>query len=287
MRKKNFLYGFFEYILSICIILQCNSLMIVNSGIIKKSFNMFTLLLIIVLFIISFFRIFYSRSDLKDFKKLKMFSIFLFLYSIDFIIIEYFFVDKFNALTILFFLLSPIAFVTYFYDDYINNNSNYTIFSKITFITFILAIISLVGWSLILGGIKPNITFFSQWSKQNVSGYYYLDFITQYNSFLGIDNIVRNTGVFAEAPMYSYVLCISLIIQVFLKNGKRNLFDILNYIVTVVTIFSTLSTTGIIISIIIVMIDFLKTILKKYDNRVKKILVPSLVIIGLISSVFV
>lgn len=287
MRKKFILNNLFEYVLSFCIILQCNSLIMANSGTLKSIFNLITLMLISFLFIMSIYRIHCSHKEKNDNKKIKMFSLFLFLYSFDLVVIEYFFVDKFNVLTIFFFLISPIAFVTYLYERKINAKLDYSIFRKIVLVIFILEIISLIGWVLILMGIQPNITFFSQWSKQNVSGYFYLDFITQHNSFLGIDNVVRNTGLFTEAPMYSYVLCISLIIQTFIKVGKFSRFDKINYLVTLITIFSTLSTTGIIISIIIVMIDVLQFVLTKYDDKIKKFIVPFLIFIGMASSLLV
>lgn len=286
MKKRDVFYNFFEYALSMCIILQCNSLMMVNSGIIKKVFNIVTLLLILSLAIISFFKIKFLNQNVLNTEKLKWFSIFLLLYSLDFIIIEYFFVHKFNAITVFFFLISPIAFVTYFFEQKINHKNGFPLLRKIVILIFILEVTSLIGLVLINTGFKPNVTFFSQWSKQEVSGYYYLDFITQYNSFLGINNVVRNTGVFAEAPMYSYVLCISLIIQSFIKKGKNNNFDKLNYLVTLITIFTTLSTTGIIISILTILIKIVEIIFEKYNDGIKYIISFFLTIIGGVSALF-
>lgn len=285
MLKKTFLNNVFEYVLILCIVLQCNSLIVVSSGTLRKFFNLFTLMLILVLFIISIIRIIGSQKNKIGIRKLFLFSIFLALYSFDFVIIEYFFVYKFNALTILLFLLSPIAFVTYFFERKLNDDSDYSFLKKLVYVVFILELISLIGWILILSGVRTNVTFFSQWSKQNVSGYYYLDFITQHNSLLGINNIARNTGLFAEAPMYAYVLSLSLIIQSFVIKDKSSRFNKINFGVTLLTIITTLSTTGIIISIIVLMVKAFLIVSTKYTNKVRNTLLSLLVLISSVSAI--
>lgn len=115
-----------------------------------------------------------------------------------------------------------------------------------------LAIISLFFWIFgsVLGVIKPNTSINYVWGGNKTSkGYYFLSYITQHYNFSEIGlpsfDIIRNTGIFTEAPMYNITLCIALLIEMFLfRKSKSKKAKIL-----VITIISTFSTMGIFILI--------------------------------------
>lgn len=114
-------------------------------------------------------------------------------------------------------------------------------------IVTMLAVISLVLWVAgpITGMIDSNCSISDSWAGTGVPiqrpGYYCLLYITQVSNLFGF-SLIRNTGVFAEAPMYSYVLCIAILLEVVFFERPRSCI----VMALVVTVISTLSTTGII-----------------------------------------
>lgn len=141
-------------------------------------------------------------------------------------------------------------------------------------ITALLAVISLFFWILVsnFNVISPTDYLINKWSDGGVVvSYYNMYFETQKIEIM--DNvIVRNSGVFAEAPMWNLILSIALMIQTLFL--RRNDYKTL---ILVLTILSTVSTTGVyIIGLIIAYkIIFEVSGWKKY---ITLILVPILVL---------
>ena len=109
-------------------------------------------------------------------------------------------------------------------------------------ITALLAVISLFFWILAsnLNVISPTDYLINKWSDGGlVVSYYNMYFETQ--RIVIMDNVmVRNSGVFAEAPMWNLILSIALMIQtLFLGRNDYKTF------ILVLTILSTVSTTGV------------------------------------------
>ena len=109
-------------------------------------------------------------------------------------------------------------------------------------ITALLAVISLFFWILAsnLNVISPTDYLINKWSDGGVVvSYYNMYFETQRIAIM--DNVmVRNSGVFAEAPMWNLILSIALMIQtLFLGRNDYKTF------ILVLTILSTVSTTGV------------------------------------------
>lgn len=108
--------------------------------------------------------------------------------------------------------------------------------------TILLSVVSLFFW--ILGSnlniISSTDYLINKWSDGGVAvSYYNIYFETQRIAIM--DNvIIRNSGIFAEAPMWNLILSLALMIQtLFLeKNNYKTL-------ILVLTILSTVSTTGI------------------------------------------
>ncbi len=109
-------------------------------------------------------------------------------------------------------------------------------------ITILLSIVSLFFW--ILGSnlniISSTDYLINKWSDGGVAvSYYNIYFETQRIAIM--DNvIIRNSGIFAEAPMWNLILSIALMVQtLFLGRNNYKTF------ILVLTILSTVSTTGI------------------------------------------
>lgn len=152
-------------------------------------------------------------------------------------------------------------FVIYFVCNSNNIDINISIFTKFENMIIALSVISLFFWILASIGIKPNVVSNMGWggsnleNSHNVYGYYYLDFITQGKvHLLFIHSIIRNSGIFVEAPIYSYVLCVALFVELFLKNNNK----IFNYkvIILLITIFSTTSSMGIMLGLCSILLRF-------------------------------
>lgn len=115
----------------------------------------------------------------------------------------------------------------------------------------ILAAASLVLWLLgpIAHVITPNCWVMSSWASFDgnaapVPGYFWLLFESQLTTVRGVE-LVRNCGIFAEAPMYSYVLCAALLLETCLRKRPR----VPVVLILLATILSTFSTTGYVLAI--------------------------------------
>ncbi|USS88036.1 hypothetical protein M3M39_00680 [Fructilactobacillus hinvesii] len=118
--------------------------------------------------------------------------------------------------------------------------------SAIVNIAVVLAIISLFFWILAEIQYPFNSQIFINWGgKHYVPGFWGLHFLAQEPaSFFGLQ-LVRNTGLYAEAPMFSFVLSVAFIFNLFyLKHSPTYYF---RGIVLFATIITTVSTTGLLI----------------------------------------
>lgn len=147
-----------------------------------------------------------------------------------------------------------------------------------TDIVLCIAIFSLIMYIIgpTLNIIKPTGYFSIQWGgiKNNYS-YFNIYFVRQTEKIFG-KIIFRNTSIFTEAPMYSLILTIALASEVFLLN-RRNKKRILIFVITIIT---TISTTGIIISSLIIGTMFIKeNETNKVIGYIKIIFLPILIFI--------
>ena len=110
-------------------------------------------------------------------------------------------------------------------------------------IMIILAIISLIMWfSCSIASFLPlNTKLLVGWGRNSyIYGFFNIYYETQSIDFLFFSG-VRNTGIFIEAPMYSFCLSLALLIELFIENkvNKKRI------MILIVTIMTTVSTTGI------------------------------------------
>lgn len=157
-----------------------------------------------------------------------------------------------SVTTALLILVFPLLILPYVYCE---KKSGYTaFFSKFKNIVLFLSVLSLLFWFISMLGKQPNMTKIVMWGGVHpVNGFWGLDFIGQASKidFLGF-KFVRNTGLFVEGPMYSFILSLALIIHLFVEKGTK-IFDWQN-VLLVITILSTASTTGLIVLLFAVFI---------------------------------
>ena len=139
-------------------------------------------------------------------------------------------------------LISIINFSKFTINNILYYFINFPLLLNIINITVLLAVISLFFWIFVsnLNVISPTDYLINKWSDGGVAvSYYNMYFETQRIEIM--DNvIVRNSGVFAEAPMWNLILSIALMIQtLFLGRNDYKTF------ILVLTILSTVSTTGV------------------------------------------
>lgn len=111
--------------------------------------------------------------------------------------------------------------------------------------------ISLILWALgpVAGILSPNCHILNTWTgvegfTLQTPGYFHLLYTPQFEdgTFLA-SRIARNTGIFTEAPMCSFALCVALFVELYALWKPRKL------VLTVLTvaIATTFSTTGILL----------------------------------------
>lgn len=234
--------GFVQLIFSLLIILQANTVFIQNG-----SNNQKKLLMIIYVFSFIAFLLLFRRivNDRKLFISITIFfvsiSLFLIMNSLKYTFqLEYIFI----------FILIPITLVSYFYFE---NNRFYpsSLLLNIENVIFILSLISLFFWALSLINYQTNSSMYVTWGgPREIYGYFNVHFITQGSAMVGNISIIRNTGMFVEATMFSYVLSIGLLIELFVRKSRK---VNLRTAIFIITIFSTISSTGITVSILAIL----------------------------------
>lgn len=235
MREEGIIQKYLEYIVAFCIVINCNTIWD-RIGLGKIN----SILLFGTLIILSYIALKDIMKNGRVFLKVIVILIFIIISEIIFI--------YFNGenLTLFFriFILIFIPFIVY--SIYLlKNNKLSNILIKISNVIIVLAIISLIFYILasVLNIISPNAQITLEWGyTRTVPSYYHLYYNTQW-LYLGGVKLFRNTGIFTEAPMYSFCLCIALSIQLFIKQNT----DKKNIAVLLVAVLSTLSTTGIVV----------------------------------------
>lgn len=191
-----------------------------------------------------------------------------FLYIALFILISKFYVK--TEFVITFVMLLPIS-VIYFFVRALDSNLLLMMRRLVNVIAF-LSIISLVAWVLFSNlHLLPGSKMYSPWSGSMVTNYWWLHFDVQSDSFFGLV-VMRNTGVFTEAPMFAYVLLCGLFIELFINYKCRKKVCAL----LLVTVLTTFSTTGIIFGVVAI---FVKLLVTYYQKLNKTFLIAGIIVL--------
>lgn len=187
--------------------------------------------------------------------------------------------ERYNYIVL--YLVIPFLLLVYFYQSALDHQIN-DFFICFRNVVIILAIISVFFWLGSSFGLQPNTSAMVNWGSNSViPGYFNLHFIAQGRiAFLGF-NLIRNTGMFVEAPMYAYVLCIALLITLFLDK-RISKYD-WKIFVLLGTIITTTSTTGLIVALIA--FSYYLLVINKVRNQFFKLLIYLFIIIAMILAV--
>lgn len=272
--NRNIIQLITEYVFVIMMILSTFSLFAHSTN--KLVGPIFIAFWHILLLIILFFRIISSVELSKGIKyiidmKYKKFLIAISLLTLLFIVVN-FFRFGFPIKFIVFYFIDPIIIsltiiLTKKKMKYINE-----IWYKFENVVLILSVISIVGWILFLLRVNPNSSFLISWdSVRSVPGQFYLDYASQgaIDHFIIFNHFVRNTGIFIEAPMYSYILSVALLVELFMKK-KYCLADLIDWKIELLlfTIFTTASTNGMILSVFALLIKVFMLLSKRKEKLI-------------------
>jgi len=233
--RKLSLVNILDYVWLTLIILQCHSIYTVKS----EPLTLIVPLLITTVTLLLFNLLRFTLS-------LNFIHKFIYMLGLYFTAIVTFFLTNIGAnVTILnitkYFILFPLFFLIN--SMYMNRKVLPALLSKFVNVVVILAMFSLFFWifGTLLNVVHPTSTVINQWSGGRlINSYYNLYFETQQMTFFGI-HIIRNSGIFAESPIWGLILSIAYVIDLLIlksdKNNKRN--------IIILTMLSTISTAGI------------------------------------------
>lgn len=120
----------------------------------------------------------------------------------------------------------------------------------------------------VLGIIPPTRIATFEWSYTRTCRSFFDLYFEAQHLKTGAGFIQRNTGIFTEAPMYSFVLTLALGVELFLEQHRRKL----TCFILVATMLTTLSTTGYLSAILLFVLLYAQKTLKSNRLTVKKII---------------
>lgn len=145
-----------------------------------------------------------------------------------------------------------------------------------------LAIISLIFFigGTELGIIPPTRTATFEWAYTRTCRSFYDIYYEAQRLKTGGSFIQRNTGIFVEAPMYSFVLSVALGIELFINNKSK----VSTCMILVVTIITSFSTTGYLAIILLVVLYYAGKTLNTKKMTTKKIILIIAVMVACIAA---
>ncbi|GAX02394.1 O-antigen ligase family protein [Secundilactobacillus silagei] len=267
------IYALLEYIFAFLTVLQVNSVIYIESNHTSK-IKILWLGIGFLLMILSLYKLYKNRTNILPLIKM----IFAFsLYSLVLLLQNS--MNYSHISNILFFALIPIGLLIFFYEKMVDQQLS-ELLIIIKNIMVALAAISIFFWLIALIGIPTNMTATVTWgANSNLPGYFGMHYLAQGSvNFLGM-NIVRNTGIFVEAPMYAYTLCIALLTLLFIEERpmKWQIFLIS------MTLISTTSTTGTVVGLIAFGWYFI--FVQKVKNPIVKLIFIITIIVLLVAGI--
>ena len=264
MRK----YDFFEYLLVIAVILNLRSMwqyMPPYGAYFEIFYNV--LLIVSCLFCIMLKNVSFSRKSNAGFLALMLFLYLMF----------YIYFNSYKRLSFLMFAIAVSIFS--WYALVIFKGDKYpSFFRKYVDIMYFIAIVSLFIWLFgsVLGVIHPTGIITTSWtgSTQTISvpTYFGIQFEPQSLSF-GWIKLARNSACFTEGPIAAFAFGVALLLEIFLKEQKSNL----RTLVLILTTLSTLTVTGYLIVIVVLITQYISVRPKmSFLQAIKIIMIPVL-----------
>lgn len=282
MSSKNNTYYYIirklsEYLIALCMILDCRSIWLNEYEKIGRNRNILVLLLAVAMLLY----LFSLRSVRKSAaRKAIIYTALFVVYSLFFLLLR-----TYNTQAL---LRTVLAFMFIIFIMKLAPDISYilSILRKYINLITIIALVSIVIWLLgpVLGILHTNCSFVETWNwtaePQTVHGYFgiHYEIPLQVFKFAG-HSIYKNTSFFVEAPMASFAFSIGLLSEVFFFENRR----VFNVLILLLGILSTGSTTGLIVSVASI---FYMLLVSKFHDKfiqiLKFIIVPVLVIAGII-----
>ena len=264
--KKSYIYSFFEYLTSILLILDISC---VWTRLFEFSDFLFQFLSLIPLIILILFRV-------KNLNKKNINLIILWILILGILIVSNM---EYSMLNIEYFSL-PLLVSLFYQSSLHKKDEKYSLLFKFSNVTLVICLISLFCYIfLTLLNLLPYSEVSFYWGRDVTCRTFFNIYYEAQTTpiFSSTFKVIRNCGIFCEAPMFSFVISIALLIELFLKS-KKNFKKIFIFILTILTTFST---TGILLSLIslfIFIIGNIRKFQKKYHNFFM-IMLPTIFII--------
>lgn len=184
---------------------------------------------------------------------------------------------RINVLGFMRSILVPLLLCFVFCYQMVNNRKLSLFISAYGNILLVIAVISLIGWGLgsMLNVLPGRMTISYEWADQVLPSYTY-GFLYFENPVQSSGTLIRNTGIYAEAPGYSAYLLFAIGLELFayrrLRKGR--------FAVLCAALISTFSTKGQIILIAIIILKFVLQV-KARNNIILciKILASGLIVV--------
>lgn len=264
---------FFEYIIALAIILDCNSVW--NNLVETRTWFQLAVMIMLLVGVTGF--LFFGRGIPKN------------IFCVIILIILYYFLFVLlngNSIiqTVLNIMLSCVLIGVYNMAKNQNGNVADLLVCFKNIMLFV-AVISLIFWfaGSVFEIIQPTGTSLTNWTGNNnqtiMKSYFGVYYSYQRISFFNKLNIVRNIAIFNEAPMASLCFSLGLMVELLCceKWKKRNC------VVLVVAILSTFSTTGYIIATVVCVYKSIKSNSQYSVIRlIKRLCVPVMICVVLI-----
>ncbi len=238
MIKKKKIKNFFEYILSLSIILEANSVY-------SQIYGLHKIIRICMVIVACF-----SLLILLLLRKNKLTKKNAIVILIDYLIsiIMYFNTNNITGKGVIILVFDSFLPLMYLYLNKLSKEEIVNFLKKIVNIIVIICCISLVFYFLssVTKVLKPTNTIKILWGipYSEIDSFFYLHFNTQVIYWITNSPLIRNTGIYTEGPMYALVLVIGLMINCLIIEEKNKYSYIKSLIISITTI-TTLSFTGI------------------------------------------
>lgn len=248
---KNITISIFEYVLALFIILECHS---VYMRMEKGDYDIINRCMYsaVILFFISFFLLNISKDIFR--KLIKILGVYYFVILI-FGLFSVFPYHTYQSFVLKFIIFIPCLII--YFSIVQGKGRQYSLLYKYSNIVLILAVISLLLWffGTYLGKINSTAVVNIDWGgKLQVKSYFGLYYETRSINFLyGLYKGTRNSGIFCEAPIYSLILSVSLLVEMYLKIQVNKV----KIIILITAIITTFSSSGIVFAVIFLFIKYI------------------------------
>lgn len=269
-----------QYILAISIILECNTVYSQWYGV-----HLFIRAAIFAVSILAIVAMLFLKKNKNIFKNIRIIHlIFLLVASVILFMITNNTTGKFMIIACLLFFLPAILLL---WTNYTNEEK--TAFLK-KFVICVVAIagVSLVFWLLgpVLGVVPSTGTIKMKWGEpySEIETYVGAHFVTQDIWWVTGSRLIRNTGIFAEGPMYAVILATAFLFNNIVDNNKKQkkCKEIFNAILFI-TMLTTFSATGILLTFLIALIPLVRKI-TSMSAHVRKRLCIILILVAAVAA---